>query len=231
MQLFLKNAAKKILGGERLLTFKKELSMGMLQIFREEICKKELNTIKAGDSKYEVQKVSYDMIDRTLRKLRFFKNFAQNIRLRLYEVCRYELIPPGRIIAHQEELDSHIFVIISGIASLTVKYLESNESYSGMLIYPGDAVGDANIKDKIVISKGRGETKWYVSSVKECDVLVFERRQFTDVLFKDMMDSLYEKIMCMRNSEFFENLSPYAMVILCSNIELHEYSYGDVILR
>ena len=89
-----------------------------------------------------------------------------------------------------------------------------------MLIYPGDAIGDANIKDKIVISKGRGETKTYVSSVKECDVLVFERRQFTDVLFKDMMDSLYEKIMCMRNSEFFENLSPYAMVILCSNIEL-----------
>lgn len=70
-----------------------------------------------------------------------------------------------------------------------------------------------------------------MSSVKECDVLVFERRQFTDVLFKDMMDSLYEKIMCMRNSEFFENLSPYAMVILCSNIELQEYSYGDVILR
>jgi hypothetical protein len=30
LQLFLKNAAKKILGGERLLTFKKELSMGML---------------------------------------------------------------------------------------------------------------------------------------------------------------------------------------------------------
>lgn len=32
------------------MTFKKELSMGMLQIFREEICKKELNTIKTGDS-------------------------------------------------------------------------------------------------------------------------------------------------------------------------------------
>lgn len=121
--------------------------------------------------------------------------------------------------------------MISGIASLTVKYLESNESYSGMLIYPGDAIGDASIKDKIVISKGRGETKTYVSSVKECDVLIFERRTFSDVLFKDMKDSLYEKIVCMRNSKFFENLSPYAMVILCSNIELHEYSYGDVILR
>lgn len=121
--------------------------------------------------------------------------------------------------------------MISGIASLTVKYLETNEAYSGMLIYPGDAIGDANIKDKIVISKGRGEAKTYISSVKECDVLVFDRRVFSDVLFRDMMDSLYEKIIAMRSSEFFENLSPYAMVILCSNVELHEYSYGDVILR
>ena len=30
LQIFLRNAAKKIMGGERLLTFKKELSMGML---------------------------------------------------------------------------------------------------------------------------------------------------------------------------------------------------------
>jgi hypothetical protein len=89
-----------------------------------------------------------------------------------------------------------------------------------MLIYPGDSIGDANIKDKLVISKGRGENKTYISSVKECDVLIFERKIFTDVLFRDMMDSLYEKIMSMRNSEFFENLSPYAMVILCSNVEL-----------
>ncbi len=72
-----------------------------------------------------------------------------------------------------------------------------------MLIYAGQALGDANINDKIVISKGRGETKTYISSVKECDVLIFDRKVFTDILFKDVMDSLYEKIIAMRNSEFF----------------------------
>lgn len=100
-----------------------------------------------------------------------------------------------------------------------------------MLIYAGQALGDANINDKIVISKGRGETKTYISSVKDCDVLIFDRKAFTDILFKDVMDSLYEKIIAMRNSEFFSQLSPYAMVILCSNVELCEYKYGDVILR
>ena len=92
---------------------------------------------------------------------------------------------------------------MSGIASITVKYVESNESYSAMLVYAGESVGDANINDKIVVSKGRGETKTFISSVKECDMVIFERRVFTDILFKDVMDSMYEKIVAMRNSDFF----------------------------
>ena len=46
-----------------------------------------------------------------------------------------------------------------------------------------------------------------------------------------MKDSLYEKIITLKNSEFFESISPYALVILCSNIEIKEYTYGDVIVR
>lgn len=46
-----------------------------------------------------------------------------------------------------------------------------------------------------------------------------------------MKDSLYEKIITLKNSEFFESISPYALVVLCSNIEIKEYSYGDVIVR
>ena len=151
--------------------------------------------------------------------------------MQLYSACRYEVFPPDKIIAPQEDFNTHIYVVVSGIASITVKYVESNESYSAMLIYPGESVGDANINDKIVVSKGRGETKTFISSVKECDMVIFERRVFTDILFKDVMDSMYEKIVAMRNSDFFSQLSPYAMVILCSNVELCEYSYGDVILR
>ncbi len=89
------------MGGERLLTFKKELSFGMLQIFREEISKKELNDRNERlGLKNHKQRVDFDLIDKTLNKLRFFKNFAKEIRLKLYSVCKYEIIPPGRIIAH-----------------------------------------------------------------------------------------------------------------------------------
>lgn len=61
-----------------MLTFKKELSFGMLQIFREQISKKELNdrNKKLGINQVKDAHVDYDLIDKTVRRLRFFKNFA-----------------------------------------------------------------------------------------------------------------------------------------------------------
>jgi hypothetical protein len=60
---------------------------------------------------------------------------------------------------------------------------------------------------------------------------VFDKKEFANVLFKEMKDSLYEKIIALKNSEFFESISPYALVVICSNIEIKEFSYGDVIMR
>lgn len=60
---------------------------------------------------------------------------------------------------------------------------------------------------------------------------MFDRKEFASVLFQEMKDSLYQKIKALKNSEFFEDISPYALVILCSNVEMKEFSYGDVINR
>jgi hypothetical protein len=60
---------------------------------------------------------------------------------------------------------------------------------------------------------------------------VFDRKEFASVLFKEMKDALFEKIISLKNSEFFESISPYALVVLCSNVEIKEFSYGDVIVR
>jgi len=56
--------------------------------------------LKQSFTTKKLEKIDYDLIDKTVRRLRFFKNFAQNIRLKLYPISRYEIIPPGRIIAH-----------------------------------------------------------------------------------------------------------------------------------
>jgi hypothetical protein len=81
LQLFLKQCARKIKSGEKLLTFKKELSFGMLQIFREQVSKKLLLDRKRAEFGHvatpnKQDKVDFDMIDKTVRRLRFFKNFA-----------------------------------------------------------------------------------------------------------------------------------------------------------
>jgi len=71
----------------------------------------------------------------------------------------------------------------------------------------------------------------YVQSTTDCDLLMFDKKEFADVLFKEMRDSLYEKILALKRSELFENISPYALVVICSNVEVKEYSHGDVIIR
>ena len=35
----------------------------------------------------------------------------------------------------------------------------------------------------------------------------------------------------MRNTEFFSDLSPYALVVISSNVEVREYAYGDPIVK
>jgi hypothetical protein len=46
-----------------------------------------------------------------------------------------------------------------------------------------------------------------------------------------MKSELYSKIMMLRNAEFFSDLSPYALVILASNVEVREFKYGDVLIQ
>lgn len=110
-----------------------------------------------------------------------------------------------------------------------VKDLEQDATFALCTLFPGESLGDVNLTS--TLKHKEDQTQTYVQSDKECDVLVFDRKAFANVLFQEMRDSLYEKIITLKNSEFFESISPYALVILCSNIEIKEYSYGDVIVR
>ena len=104
-------------------------------------------------------------------------------------------------------------------------------TYTVCTLFPGESLGDVNLTSTSLLKYKEDRSETYVKSDKECDVLVFEKQQFADVLFQEMKDSLYEKIITLKNSEFFESISPYALVILCSNIEIKQYSYGDIIVR
>jgi len=50
-------------------------------------------------------------------------------------------------------------------------------------------------------------------------------------MFVEMHQELFYKISLLRNTEFFNGLSPYALVVIASNVEVREYSYGEPIVK
>ncbi|CDW82617.1 UNKNOWN [Stylonychia lemnae] len=230
LQTYLKKCAISLRKDEEQIV-KKELTFAMLQIFREQISKREILERQRKNNKPELEyeDVDYDLIDKIVKRLKFFKTFDEKVRHKLYRICRYQIVPPNRTIVRKEEIDSMIIVIINGTASLMVKDLEQNITFSLCTLFPGESLGDVNLASTLKHKEDQCQT--FVKSDKECDVLVFDRKEFSNVLFQEMKESLYEKIITLKNSEFFESISPYALVILCSNIEIKEYSYGDVIVR
>lgn len=95
----------------------------MLQIFREQISKKEIfeRQRKNGKQTQEYEDTDYDLVDKIVKRLKFFKTFDERVRNKLYRICRYQIVPPNKLIVRKEEIDQMIIVIINGTASLMVK--------------------------------------------------------------------------------------------------------------
>ena len=53
-----------------------------------------------------VENVDYEVIDKIVKRLKFFRTFDKNIRMKLYKICRYQLIPPDRMIVRKEDIDN-----------------------------------------------------------------------------------------------------------------------------
>ena len=49
-------------------------------------------------------------------------------------------------------------------------------------------------------------------------------------LFAEMQQELFYKIILLRNTKYFEQLSPYSLTIMASNVEVREVKYGEVII-
>ena len=165
--------------------------------------------------------IDFDILDKILRKLKFFEVFDARIRQKLYRICRYEIVPAKHVIMDKTEMKNKIITIINGTASLYVENKKQNYTQSLSTMFPGDSIGDTNLISKIKVNEQFMES--YVESTTDCDFLVFDKKEFANVLFKEMKDTLYEKIMALKNSEFFSSISPYALVVICSNVEIKTF--------
>ena len=50
-------------------------------------------------------------------------------------------------------------------------------------------------------------------------------------LFSEMQQELFYKIILLQNTNFFEELSPYSLTIIASNVEVREVKYGEVLVQ
>lgn len=65
------------------------------------------------------------------------------------------------------------------------------------------------------------------------DVVVvakIKREHFISAIFKEMREELFYKIILLRSTAYFAELSPYSLVIIASTIEVKELKYGEVLI-
>jgi hypothetical protein len=74
--------------------------------------------------------VDYELIDKILKRLKFFKIFDPRVRQKLYRLCRYQLVPPNRVIIRKEEIDQMIIVLVNGNASLITHDKDQDIKYT-----------------------------------------------------------------------------------------------------
>ena len=42
--------------------------------------------------------VDYELVDKIMKRMKFFKIFEKDMRMKMYKLCRYQIVPPYRII-------------------------------------------------------------------------------------------------------------------------------------
>jgi hypothetical protein len=66
---------------------------------------------------------------------------------------------------------------------------------------------------------------------EEVVVAKIKREHFISAIFKQMSEELFYKIILLRSTDYFKELSPYSLVIIASSIEVKELKYGEVLIH
>lgn len=75
------------------------------------------------------------------------------------------------------------------------------------------------------------ERKTALTNSDETITISIGKEKFMAALFEEMQLELFYKIILLRNTSFFEELSPYSLTIIASNVEVREVKYGEIIVQ
>ena len=68
-------------------------------------------------------------------------------------------------------------------------------------------------------------------ALESCDLLRVNRKMFSKLMFTEMKEELRKKISILRQTKFFEDIDPYALLILACNVEIITYQYGSILSK
>lgn len=96
----------------------------------------------------------------------------------------------------------------------------------------GEVCGDESIQRKFmnvmkIVEKDR---KYYETITEDTVVAKIDKQEFIAAIFQEMSEELFYKIVLLRSTPYFSDLSPYSLVTIASNVEVKEMNYGDVVI-
>ena len=97
----------------------------------------------------------------------------------------------------------------------------------------GEVIGDESIQRKFkdplkCLSMERKEVR---NGSDVTYLLQIDKSLFLQALFQEINEDKFYKILLLRRLKFFEELSPYSLYMLASQLEVREYKYGEIIME
>jgi len=87
----------------------------------------------------------YALLDKILKRLKFFQIFEPRVRSKFLRLAHYRLATPNKVIYRKEKQEYRIVVIVSGTASVVCKDRTNGILYVIRTLFPGDSVGDMDL--------------------------------------------------------------------------------------
>ena len=168
-----------------------------------------------------------------IRSNRFFSMFDSRARLNMYKYCSLKRFKgKGTVVESDSESTDFLSIILKGRVNQVLYSGNLNIEMDLGYLCEGEVIGDSSIQRKYVdalkcLSKDK---RYVVSESKDTVVAKIKKSDFIKCIFKEMRQELFYKIVLLRSTVYFRELSPYSLVILASNIEVREVKYGSVIL-
>ena len=168
------------------------------------------------------------------KKNRFFSIFDQSTRLAMYRHCRvHRHKGKDLVIMRDVEESDEIHILLRG----NIHIVQINDELDIQLrlasLRAGEVCGDQSIQRKYRDPLKILSVEWKTAVTNSDDTITvsISKEKFMGALFQEMSLELFYKIILLRNTSFFEELSPYSLMIIASNVEVREVKYGEVIVQ